>query len=149
MAEIDKTLQLAGETHSFYQQVCKNELTQLGKSRATAMILAQILENYYTCMETLFFRISQYFENSLQPTKWHSDLLDKMTLHIPGIRPLVLSRETYGYLRELMRFRHFKRYYFELDYDWKKLDYLSNCMEEAARTIPPELIAFKDFLKAI
>ncbi len=33
----------------------------------------------------------------------------------------VFSDESHRLLAELMRFRHFKRYYPELDYDWEKL----------------------------
>jgi hypothetical protein len=111
--------------------------------------VAQILENYYTCLETLFLRISQYFENSLLERKWHSDLLEKMIVHIEGIRPPVISSASYKNLRELMRFRHFKRYYFELNHDWKKLDYLTACMDEVDARIDAELDDFKGFLSAL
>jgi len=146
IGEIEKTVLLLGEVRSFYRQVKQNELQQLGKSRATALIVAQIIENYYTCLETLFFRILQYFENTLHKNKWHSDLLDKMILNISDIRPAVISKKAHKNLRELMRFRHFKRYYFELDYDWKKLDYLIACMEETDQEIGSELDTFKRFL---
>ncbi len=149
IGEIEKTVSLLEEVRSFYVGIQQNELQQLGKTRATALIVAQVLENYYTCLETLFLRISQYFENSLLKNKWHSDLLDKMILDIEGIRPSVLSSKTYKNLRELMRFRHFKRYYFELDYDWKKLDYLIVCMEETDAQIDAELNNFKHLLAAL
>lgn len=149
IGEIEKTVSLLEEVRSFYMGIQQNELQQLGKTRATALIIAQVLENYYTCLETLFLRISQYFENSLLKNKWHSDLLDKMILDIEGIRPPVVSSEIYKNLRELMRFRHFKRYYFELDYDWKKLDYLIVCMEESDAQIDAELNNFKHLLAAL
>ena len=149
IGEIEKTLLLLDEVRSFYRQIRQNELQQLGRTRATAMIVAQILENYYTCLETLFFRISQYFENTLHKNKWHVDLLDKMILNLSDIRPAVISQKTHKHLRELMRFRHFKRYYFELDYDWKKLDYLIACMDETDQEIDPELDTFKRFLQAL
>lgn len=149
IGEIEKTVSLLEEVRSFYAGIQQNELQQLGKTRATALIVAQVLENYYTCLETLFLRISQYFENSLLKNKWHSDLLDKMILNIEGIRPPVVSSKTYKNLRELMRFRHFKRYYFELDYDWKKLDYLIVCMEESDAQIDAELNNFKHLLAAL
>ena len=149
IGEIGKTVSLLEEVRSFYMGIQQNELQQLGKTQATALIVAQVLENYYTCLETLFLRISQYFENSLLKNKWHSDLLDKMILDIEGIRPQVVSSETYKNLRELMRFRHFKRYYFELDYDWRKLDYLIICMEETDVQIDSELNNFKQLVVAL
>ena len=82
IGEIEKTVSLLEEVRSFYVGIQQNELQQLGKTRATALIVAQVLENYYTCLETLFLRISQYFENSLLKNKWHSDLLDKMKVYV-------------------------------------------------------------------
>ncbi len=149
IGEIEKANFLLKEVGSFFYQVKKNELQQLGKTKTTALIVAQIIENYYTCLETLFLRISQYFENELRKSKWHTDLLSKMVLNINGIRPGIISQKTYKNLRELMRFRHFKRYYFELDYDWRKLDYLIACMEEADQEIGAELDTFKLFLQAL
>lgn len=40
-------------------------------------------------------RISQFFENSLKPHKWHSDLLCKMTIDIEGVRKAAISDQTY------------------------------------------------------
>ena len=31
---------------------------------------------------------------------------------------------TFSKLNELLRFRHFKRYYFEMDFDWRKIELL-------------------------
>lgn len=93
------------------------------------MVTAQIIENFYTSVETLFLRISQFFENSLNKDKWHKDLLGKMALHIEGVRDRVITEATYKDLTELLQFRHFKRYYFELEYDWGKLDFLTGKLE--------------------
>jgi hypothetical protein len=43
----------------------------------------------------------------------------------------VLSDESHRLLTELMRFRHFKRYYLELDYDREKLRFCSRCFAAA------------------
>jgi hypothetical protein len=51
----------------------------------------QILESAYTAIETLFVRISQAFGNHLIADRWHADLLDKMVLEIPGVRPRVIA----------------------------------------------------------
>ncbi len=72
----------------------------------------------------MFLRVSQYFENSLPSDHWHSALHSRMTIKVPGIREPLISASTRKLLDEIRRFRHFKRYYFELDYDWKRLEYL-------------------------
>jgi len=147
--EVEKTTALVDEIFSFYDQVHTNELKQLGKTRSTAFIIAQIIENYYTCLETLFLRISQFFENSLNREKWHSDLLDKMLLRINGIREPVLSAKTHKMLVEIMRFRHFKRYYFELDYDWEKLDFIGKKFNDSIPLLKNDLKKFCKFLELL
>ena len=102
------------------------------------MIIAQILENAYTAIETALLRISQGFDNSLSPERWHADLLDKMVLEKKGVRPRVLSNETHRLLTELMRFRHFKRYYIELDYDWEKLRFLLSVLRRCLPLVKAE-----------
>jgi hypothetical protein len=110
--------------------------------RAERIVVAQILENTYTAIETALLRISQGFDNSLSPDRWHADLLDKMLLEKKGIRPRVLSEESHRLLTELMRFRHFKRYYLELDYDWEKLRFLLSVLRRCLPLVRTELSAF-------
>ena len=101
------------------------------------------LENVYTAIETALLRISQGFDNSLSPERWHADLLDKMVLEKKGVRPRVLSDETHRLLTELMRFRHFKCYYLELDYDWEKLRFLLSVLRRCLPLVKAELSAFR------
>ena len=72
----------------------------------TAIILAEILGNYYTAVETIFLRLSQFFENALSTERWHRDLLNKMTLDIPSIRPRIISDETQADLDDLLAERN-------------------------------------------
>jgi hypothetical protein len=111
--------------------------------RAERIVVAQILENTYTAIETALLRISQGFDNSLMAERWHADLLDKMLLEKKGVRPRVLSDESHRLLTELMRFRHFKRYYLELDYDWEKLRFLLSVLHRCLPIVRTELSAFR------
>jgi hypothetical protein len=112
--------------------------------RAARIVAAQILDNSYTAIETALLRISQGFDNALSRERWHADLLDKMMLAKRGVRPRVLSDESHRLLVELMRFRHFKRYYLELDYDWSKLRYLLSVLKRCLPLVRAELAAFCD-----
>ena len=60
-----------------------------------AVLLADILCNTYTCIETILFRIARAFENHLDPNQWHKELLRKMRIDVPNIRKAVLSRDSY------------------------------------------------------
>lgn len=115
--EIKKTKKFLRKINSFHREFSKNDLLRLGKTRSSAIILSEIIVDFYTCTETLFIRISQFFENSLLKNKWHTDLLHKMTLKMNNIRIPVISDKTHDILLEFLKFRHFKRYYFEFDYD--------------------------------
>lgn len=145
-SEIEKSVEIIGQIEQFYNDFCNNELKSLGKNQVSAIVVAQVIENFYTAAETLFLRISQFFENNLNREKWHKDLLDKMILRINGVRDAVISQESYDELLELMRFRHFKRYYFELKYDWDKLDFLTKKLESQFITLPLDLKKFISFL---
>ena len=92
------------------------------RSVENAIILSDVMVSFYTCLETAFLRISQFFENALDDARWHEQLLRAMTWTVPGVRERVISDATCAALSELRRFRHFKRYYFAFDYDWERLE---------------------------
>ena len=56
------------------------------------------------------------------------------------------SRDSYQLLDELRRFRHFKRYYYDFDYDWNRLDYLRLVYEKLRPIIKDELENYTIFL---
>ena len=126
-----------------------DEIAQLGKTPMSALIVAGLLENYYTRLETIFLRISQSFENKLDPARWHNDLLQKMTLEIEGVRTAAVSEETFSPLFELLKFRHFKRYYFELEYDWDRLDFLVTKLRQVHPLVTRDLERFVRFASAL
>ena len=144
--EIRRSRIMLGKIDSFYQEFKDNDLTLLGKKRASAIVMAEIMVDFYTCLETLFLRISQFFENILEKDKWHSDLLHKMILEIEGVRKAVISDETYSILLEFLKFRHFKRYYFEFDYDWDKLEFLEKKYRQVKPLLDEDMKSFVGFL---
>ncbi len=110
------------------------------------IVIADFLEKYYTCLETLFLRVSQHFENNLTAGRWHHDLLDRMRIRIEPIRERVISDDAYPLLVELLKFRHFKRYYFDIRYDWDKLTFLMKKFSELRAILPADLDRFVLFL---
>lgn len=145
-AHIAKHLDLLRETMEDIQAAQAHDIPLLGQTPRSAILLASLLENYSTCAETIFIRISQYFENNLAPDRWHKDLLEKMTLEVPSLRPRIISDQTHIDLAELMRFRHFKRYYFGTAYDWDRLHELFRRANGMHGRLCAEVENFLDFL---
>ena len=145
-ADIAKYGSLLDELHGESRSALTEDIEKLGKTRRAAAMVASIIESYYTCAETMFFRISQYFENSLSDNRWHKDLLERMTLEVAGFRPRVLSTAVYADLFELLQFRHFKRYYFSLAYEWDKMDEIVKRAERVHIPLKQNLEDFVTFL---
>ena len=81
-----------------------------------------ILHDFYTGIEKIFESIAKEVDRRLPSgEEWHSELLQQMTLDIPGLRPPAISTHTEKKLREYLGFRHLfrKRYGFELE--WEKI----------------------------
>jgi len=146
VARIDTTLQVLERIVGQYDEFMETDFRTLGQKNTSAIVIAELLVDYYTCLETLFLRISQFFENHLATDRWHADLLEKMALNIDGVRKPAIAPETSQGLGELMRFRHFRRYYFELEYDWDKLTFLQKKLETLRAVVPNDLGSFRRFL---
>jgi hypothetical protein len=147
-AEINKSLLVLARIEDYIVDFQQQKLN-ITHGLDEAMIVTQALTNYYTCIETLFLRISRFFENNLDKEQWHRSLLEKMTLEIEDVRPRVICESVYHGLLELLKFQHFSRYYFELDYDWDKLRFLLKKFNDIHVQFKTDLSKFDCFLNAL
>ena len=144
--ELEKGRAVLGRIAAFYQAYLPRITGAEGRLTEHAIVIANSLAAWYTCLETQFLRVSRFFENSLAADRWHQDLLEKMTLNLPGIREPMIAEETAFLLGELLRFRHFQRYYFEFDYDWDRLDLVQKKYAQVQPLLARDLDAFQAFL---
>jgi hypothetical protein len=149
LAEIERSRAVLARIDTFYLDYLRQTDQVAARTQEQAIVLADVIVSYYTALETIFLRISQFFENSFDPDKWHQDLLHKMTLRVESIREPVLGDATVQALFELLKFRHFKRYYFEFQYDWDRLDYLKQRFAAARPKVVDDLDAFDAFLRRL
>ncbi len=149
IAVIEKTITLIDKNLSFYNEFLENDLKKLGRNTSAAMVMSQIFADFYTCVETLFLRITQFFGNGENRDSWHKDMLQKMNLDIEDVRIAVISDKTFDALDEILRFRHFRRYYFNFNYDWDRLDLVEKKYLFAATSIKNDLQNFKKFLEEL
>jgi hypothetical protein len=102
-AELRASLAVLGRIETYYDGFAARPGAD-DRSTENAIILSDVVVNYYTCLETMFLRISQFFENTLDSAQWHRDLLRRMTHSVTGVRSRVLSDESYAALSELLSF---------------------------------------------
>ncbi len=80
------------------------------------------LHNLYCAFEDLFKVIADTFENHIQDeSRYHTELLKRMTISIEGVRPSFLSAESYQLLDTLRAFRHFFRHAYTYELDERKV----------------------------
>ena len=69
------------------------------------------LHNLYNAVEDLLRLVATVFENQIADTgRWHIKLLRRMSHQVEGVRPALLSSETYRPLDALRSFRRFFRH---------------------------------------
>ncbi|MCZ7637804.1 MAG: hypothetical protein M5U12_18260 [Verrucomicrobia bacterium] len=107
VSELEKGRTVLARVRDFYRDYLSR--TDEARARLTeqAIVIANLLSGWYTCLETQFLRISRFFENHLAAERWHQDLLEKMTLDLPGIRQAVIHSDTAVLLGELLPFLGF------------------------------------------
>lgn len=147
LAEIRKSRRVLGRIEAYHDEYLRKMVESTAPSRENRIVIAEILVNYYTCLETIFRRVSQFFENERSTERRHYDLLDNMTVDVEGVRPNLLSERSYAALREIMRFRRYKRYHLEFDYDWDKLQALSRTLESVRPQVREDLDQFEARLR--
>jgi hypothetical protein len=148
IGELESSLSVLKRISEFYDGFMQKS-ESAGRSVENAIVLSDVFVSYYTCLETAFLRISQFFENALDQRRWHRDVLKKMTLTIRGIRRRVISDTSYRDLQELLRFRHFKRYYFEFDYDWDRLELVRTKFLSVRSRMPKEIETYIEYLETL
>ena len=91
------------------------------------------LHNFYNGCENIFRNISEYYENNLSGSRFHKDLLERMTFDIPKIRPRIISDALFDPLSEFLAFRHKFRHMYSFELNWERerriLDQLDDTYE--------------------
>ena len=146
-AELDAALPVLDRINRFYDEFHRRGETS--QSTENAIVVSDVFVSFYTCVETAFLRISQLFENALDSSRWHEQLLRAMTRAIPSVRERVISDTSYTALSELRRFRHFKRYYFAFDYDWERLELVRAKYLACRAPVRGEIAAYSAYLRRL
>lgn len=93
--------------------------TELVRSQTEA--LGFTIHNIYNALDNSFVQISLTFENHVKDqSRWHREVLEKMFLPVPPLRPAVLPATVHSLLADLLAFRHVFRHSYESTLDREK-----------------------------
>jgi len=84
--------------------------------------LAYQLHNLYCAFEDMLKIAADFFENHIKGSAhYHRELLWRMKMPIEGVRPALLSEESFRLLDSLRAFRHVFRHAYSYELDAKKV----------------------------
>ncbi|MBU4269176.1 MAG: hypothetical protein KJ808_10070 [Acidobacteria bacterium] len=92
------------------------------KGKVAVESIGYQLHNLYCAFEDLFKIVAEAFENHIQDkSRYHVELLRRMTIPIEGVRPPLLGQESSSLLENLRSFRHFFRHAYSYELDERKV----------------------------
>ncbi len=112
-----------------------------------ATYTAYLLHNVYCALEDLFRETAHTFENSIdRESSFHRELIKRMSIDIPGIRPRFLSDTSIPLVDELRAFRHVFRHAYTYSLDPAKVDILKKSLLVNWKIIADDIDAFEKFI---
>jgi len=118
-------------------RLMKEKMARIEPDEFDYVALGYTLANLYGVMEGYFLRVAKAFENRIDPSKWHRDLLDRMMIDVSGLRPAVLLPDEKTAIDELRAFRHVFRHIYQGQLDVEKLGLVD-------RRAPAAIAAFRN-----
>ncbi len=141
-AEIKADLEKISEIYTALEA-----LKQQAPAQTRDITIGYYLHNLYALFENMFTRIAENFGNQIEDkSRWHSELLWRMTLDVMPIRPSVISQESFRCLNELRGFRHLFRNAYLLEFDPIRLDIVWQSAKQLKSNYQTEMNTFLHFL---
>ncbi|MEW6379029.1 MAG: hypothetical protein AB1611_05420 [bacterium] len=119
----------------------------LGREEYSKLVESAFYVNQiYSGFENIFKNIAGTFENTIEKDYWHKSLLERISLDIQGIRPALVSEESYQCLNELRAFRHFFHHAYGADIDKEKFKIVADKVYRIKGLFGREIERFSAFL---
>jgi len=104
-------------------------------------------QQFYTALEDLFKQIAKTFENHIENlSSYHKELLMRMSMEIPGMRPAILSDQSVAVLDKVRSFRHFIRHAYDCELDPDELREIQKKLREDYSLVRNDLAKFREYL---
>jgi hypothetical protein len=105
------------------------------------------LHNIYCAYEDLFKIVCSFWENNISSASGYSiSLLKRMVFGREGVRPALLSDDSFRVLDELRAFRHVFRHAYSHGLDQELIVVLVNKMKSSRSTIETDLANFRQVI---
>ena len=139
--EIDVELQMLRDHLEEFSDLRQN-IHQKVHNYIEIMALAGMLHAFYNGVENIFKRIAIHCDGSSPSgAAWHQNLLKSMTVNTEN-RRAVISEELREKLRDYLDFRHFFRQSYSFQFNWEKMAYLVENLEETFEAVESKLQEF-------
>ncbi len=113
------------------------------------LALGCTIHNLYGVIENACLRVSSFFENGLPAESWHRELLNRMMLDIPTVRPAFFQQNELVLIDDLRAFRHVFRNLYNRPVDLDKLSLLERKVPAAVEAFCRAFTRYEEFLSGL
>ena len=129
-----------------YQEIVIIDVT----TYESRFVFAMRVQQFYTAIEDLLKQIAKSFENHIDTlSQFHKELLVRMNLDVPKMRPAVISHQSLLFLDKLRAFRHFIRHAYDCELDERELIVIQKKLQQEYQSLERDLQKFRSFVHTL
>lgn len=107
-------------------------------------------QQFYTAIEDLLKQIAKAFENHIESMReFPKELLTRMNIDIPSIRPAVISKTSLLFLDKIRDSLHFILHAYDCELDEKELQIIQNKLLSEFKYLENDLQIFRKFIQTL
>lgn len=132
------------------QKLLKESLASDVSEHDKQYVFAFKVQQLYTALEDLFKQVAKAFENHLdQMGNFHKEILARMAIEVPKVRPALLSPPSFALLDKVRGFRHFVRHAYNCELDLKELKLIQNRLKTDFPLLESDLQSFRQYIQKL
>lgn len=144
--EIEREIKKLGTLEKEMAEVLSRKRLSFFETRTSG----SILHDFYSGIEKIFKKIAVRIDGDIPiGMDWHTELIERMTVDIDGVRPAVINDDLSKTLFEYLRFRHLFRNVYGFKLEWDKCKALGKRLRRTLIEFKNQMKIFLDFLDEI
>jgi len=97
----------------------------------------------YNALEQMALRVARRFENHIDDDRsWHAEIIRRMSLEIPGVRPRLFPLTLCDHIQELRSFRHVVVHAYDLTLRADKMQVVLRAAQTTRASLPEVVETF-------